>query len=226
MKHSFPSSIPHATSASLRLRARPSSLRLRLPAALREVRPSASAAGGFTLVEMLVVVAIIAILASILIPSVGAAQKSAKKRKAEVECNAIKTAVEQFFSDFKYMPWGDPDDAKARVGDDKWTQTPDEHKNAMSLLRGENKLRKAYLEISTRDAKGSSASEEEDEGIFYDPWKNPYHIGMDRNLDQQVDYTYGGSTKTYKTRVLVLSNGPDGEPDTEDDIRTFDLILD
>lgn len=187
--------------------------------------PSVPSASGFTLVEMLVVVAIIAILASILIPSVGAAQKSAKKRKAEVECNAIKTAVEQFFSDFKYMPWGDPDDAKSRVGDDAWTQTPDEHKNAMSLLRGENKLRKAYLEISTRDAKDSSSSEE-DEGIFYDPWKNPYHIGMDRNLDQQVDYTYGGSTKTYKTRVLVLSNGPDGEPDTDDDIRTFDLILD
>lgn len=187
--------------------------------------PGFRSRAGFTLVEMLVVVAVIAILAAILIPTVGGARKTALRRKAELECNSIKTAVEQFFADFKYMPWGDPDDAKARVGDDQWTQTPDEHKNAMALLRGENKLRKAYLEISTRDAKGSSSSEE-DEGIFYDPWKNPYHIGMDRNLDQQIDYTYGGSKKTYKTRVLVLSNGPDGEPDTEDDIRTFDLILD
>ena len=180
-----------------------------------------SRAAGFTLVEMLVVVAIIAILAAILIPSLGGAQKATRKRKAELECNAVKTAVEQFFSDFKYMPWGDPDDAKARVGADKWTETPKEHEDVMKLLRGENKLSKAYLEISTRDTKSSSS---EDEGVFYDPWKNYYRIGMDRNLDQQVGYTYGGSTKTYKARVLVLSCGPDGEEGTEDDIRTFDII--
>ncbi len=182
-----------------------------------------SRAAGFTLVELLVVVAVIAILAAILIPSVGAAQKSAKKRKAELECNAIKVAVEQFFADFKYMPWGDPDDAKSRVGDDKWTKDPKEHEDVMKLLRGDNKLHKAYLEISSRDTKSSSSSEDEEE-LFYDPWKNYYRIYMDRNLDQQIDYTYGSDTKTYKARVLVLSYGPDGEGDNADDIRTFDVL--
>lgn len=225
MKHSLPSSIPHATSASLRLRARPSSLRLRLPAALREVRSSASSASGFTLVEMLVVVAIIAILASILIPSVGAAQKSAKKRKAEVECNAIKTAVESFFSDFKYMPWEEGKGKGQFVGDDKWAEDAESQKALMAFLRGENKLAKAYIEISSRDAKAKT-TDEEDEGVFYDPWKNPYRIGLDRNLDQQVAY----KGKNYKARVLVFSLGPDGTEyagsGKDDDIRTFDLILD
>lgn len=173
---------------------------------------------GFTLIEMLVVVAVIAILAAILIPSIGSAQKSARKRKAELECNAIKTAVEQFFSDFKYMPWGDPDDASARVGDDQWAESNADLKNVMALLRGENRLGKSYIEFSSRDSK-ASASAEEDEGVFYDPWKNPYRIGMDRNLDQQVDF----DGKTYKARVLVYSLGPDGEDRTDDDIRTFDL---
>ena len=177
-----------------------------------------SLSAGFTLVEMLVVVAVIAILAAILIPSVGGARKSAAKRKAELECNSIKVAVEQFFSDFKYMPWGEQDDARGRVGADQWTDDASSQKAVMAFLRGENKLGKAYLEISSRDSK-ASASSDDDEGVFYDPWKNPYRIGLDRNLDQQV--AYGG--KTYKARVLVISAGPDGEPDTDDDIRTFDL---
>lgn len=225
MKHSLPSSIPHATSASLRLRARPSSLRLRLPAALREVRSSAPSASGFTLVEMLVVVAIIAILAAILIPTVGSARKTALRRKAELECNTIKTAIESFFSDFKYMPWEEGSGKGQFVGADKWAEDAESQKAVMAFLRGENKLGKAYLEVSSRDAKGA-ASSEEDEGVFYDPWKNPYRIGIDRNLDQQIEY----KGKTYKARVLVFSLGPDGEEfdgsGKDDDIRTFDLILD
>lgn len=179
-----------------------------------------NAGAGFTLVEMLVVVAVIAILAAILIPSVGGARKTAQRRKAELECNAIKTAVESFFSDFKYMPWEEP---KGRfVGDDKWAEDAESQKAVMAFLRGENKLGKAYIEVSSRDSK-AEASGEEDEGIFYDPWKNPYRIGIDRNLDQQVDY----KGKEYKARVLVFSLGPDGEEyggnGKDDDIRTFDL---
>lgn len=176
---------------------------------------------GFTLVEMLVVVAIIAILAAILIPSVGGARKTALKRKAELECNAIKTAVESFFSDFKYMPWGDQDDAKGRVGADQWADDAESQKAVMAFLRGENKLGKSYIEVSSRDSKTSADGD--DEGVFYDPWKNPYRIGIDRNLDQQVAY----NGKTYKARVLVISLGPDGKEydgsGKDDDIRTFDL---
>ncbi len=174
-----------------------------------------NSASGFTLVEMLVVVAIIALLAAILIPSLGGAQKTARKRKAELECNAIKTAVEQFHGDFHYMPWKVKND-KERVGADSWAEDAADQKDVMDILRGENKLGKAYLEVSSRDTKG-------DEGVFYDPWGNPYRIGIDRNLDQQVDY----KGKTYKARVLVISLGPDGEESDgngkDDDIRTFDL---
>ena len=181
-----------------------------------------SRAAGFTLVEMLVVVAIIAILAAILIPSVGGARKTALKRKAELECNAIKTAIESFFSDFKYMPWEEGSGKGQFVGADKWAEDAESQKAIMAFLRGENKLGKAYLEVSSRDSK-ATADGDGDEGVFYDPWKNPYRIGIDRNLDQQV--AYGG--KTYKARVLVISLGPDGKEydgsGKDDDIRTFDL---
>ena len=168
---------------------------------------------GFTLVEMLVVVAIIALMAAILVPSLGVAQKTAKKRKADLECNAIKTAVEQFFSDFRYMPWGKADDGKNRVGADQWAEDAASQKTVMAFLQGDNKLHKAYLEISSRDS-GTSTQE----GVFFDPWGNPYRIGMDRNMDEQIQWR----GKTYKARVLVYSSGPDGTDNTEDDIRTFD----
>lgn len=177
---------------------------------------------GFTLVEMLVVVAVIAILAAILIPTVGGARKTAMKRKAELECNNIKTAIESFFSDFKYMPWEEGSGRGQFVGNDKWAEDAESQKAVMAFLRGENKLGKAYLEISSRDSK-ATADSDSDEGVFYDPWKNPYRIGIDRNLDQQIEY----KGKKYKARVLVLSLGPDGEEFSgsgkDDDIRTFDL---
>jgi prepilin-type N-terminal cleavage/methylation domain-containing protein len=176
-------------------------------------------AAGFTLVEMLVVVAVIAILAAILIPGIGGARKTAMKRKAEFECNAIKTAVESFFYDFKYMPWEEGSGKGQFVGQDKWAEDAESQKAIMAFLRGENKLGKAYLEVTSRDSKEKQEDKEDDEGVFYDPWKNPYHVGIDRNLDQQVEY----KNKTYKARVLVLSLGPDGEEGTDDDIRTFDL---
>lgn len=164
--------------------------------------------GGFTLVEMLVVVAIIAILAGILVPAVNGGLKSAKKRRAEVECQSIETAVRQFHSDFRYMPWGKYDEKK-KMGNDQWAEDTANQKNVMSFLQGSNVLQKAYLEIPD-SGKG--------DGVFYDPWGNPYVVGMDRNGDGQLKW----NGKTYKLAVMVYSYGPDGKDGTTDDILSFD----
>ena len=164
--------------------------------------------GGFTLVEMLVVVAIIAILASILVPSVNSGLKSAKKRRAEVECQSIETAVRQFQSDFRYMPWGAYNEKK-KMGEDKWAEDAANQKNVMSFLQGSNVLQKAYLEVPDSG---------KDDGVFYDPWGQPYVIGMDRNGDGQLKW----NGKTYKLAVMVYSYGPDGKDGTKDDILSFE----
>jgi len=59
---------------------------------------------GFTLIELLTVIAIIGILAGIIIPSVGAVRKSAKKAKTQSTFSQWAVAIEQFRQDYGYYP--------------------------------------------------------------------------------------------------------------------------
>ncbi|HSY42802.1 MAG TPA: prepilin-type N-terminal cleavage/methylation domain-containing protein [Candidatus Acidoferrum sp.] len=58
----------------------------------------------FTLVELLIVIAIIAILAAMLLPVINAAQQHAKKNQARIECDNIVNAIQAYESDYSRMP--------------------------------------------------------------------------------------------------------------------------
>lgn len=165
---------------------------------------------GFTLIEILVVVAVVGILASILIPVAGRAAKGSKKRKAQVEVSSLKMAVEQFHQDHHYMPFKNTGGKKGMVGEDKWAQTDDS--DWMEMLQGENALKKNYFTAKTDDT-----------GKFLDPWGHAYYVGMDRNQDGYVEGTgdVGGAGKIARDIVGVYSLGEDGQKATTDDIATF-----
>ena len=59
---------------------------------------------GFTLVEMLVVIAIIAILASILIPVIARSKTKAKVATARVQMAEIDLAIKSYKSDYERYP--------------------------------------------------------------------------------------------------------------------------
>jgi len=168
---------------------------------------------GFTLIEILTVIAIIAILAAILVPVAGKAKETAMKRRAATEMQGIKVATMQFYNDHRYMPWpGDP-----KVGADMWTSAANQEA-VMLLLTGDNAMQKVYLQIPEK-------SRPEDKSmIFNDPWGNAYRVGMDRNMDGAVlvsgapDSSWNGVTIVEK--VLVTSPGLPGK---DEPLKTFDI---
>ena len=64
--------------------------------------------GGFTLLELLTVLAILGILAALIFPSVSAARRSATKAKARVQFTQWAAAIESFRGEYGYYPAFDP----------------------------------------------------------------------------------------------------------------------
>lgn len=64
--------------------------------------------GGFTLVEILVVIGIIVLLAGILVPLVGRAMRQAKQTRTAADLQSIATAIEAFKTDHGYYPGAEP----------------------------------------------------------------------------------------------------------------------
>ena len=70
---------------------------------------------GFTLIEMLLVVAIIGFLVAILLPSVGGVGEGAKVRAVKADLRTLKSAIEVYYISFGLYPpestdtggWGD-----------------------------------------------------------------------------------------------------------------------
>ncbi len=78
----------------------------------RGARPAA-----FTLIELLAVLAVVAILAGILLPALGAARRSALGAAARVQLNRWTAAMEQFRLEYGYYPAVGTDGMLATAGD-------------------------------------------------------------------------------------------------------------
>ena len=78
----------------------------------------------FTLIELLIVIAIILILVSIALPNFLDAQVRAKVTRAKGEIRGLATALEQYHGDYNYYPRDQDSGAMGRNGGLCWMTTP------------------------------------------------------------------------------------------------------
>lgn len=199
----------------------------------------------FTLIELLTVIAIIAILMGLLFPAIGTIKESARKTQAKNDVTNIVAAVKQYYTEYgKYPPVQEGNtttDLDSIVGEEEAGGVGDNSalfNTLRSIPEGlntgpeykYNPKRVVFLEgkAATDPAKpragfadGQQATKK---GSFFDPWGAQYCIVIDTNYDNVIkldeQYNDFGSNNSPRVGVGAFSLGKDNKIGTKGD-KTF-----
>lgn len=161
---------------------------------------------GFTLVELLTVIAIIAILMGLLFPAISIVKEQARKAEAKTACTAIVAACKAYNTEYGKYPVLDKATATPA---DIWfgESAPSGNNSALfTTLRAKavgtpdyNPRRIVFFEgkdaSNPTTPKGGFAPN----GIFYDPWGTQYNVIMDADYDNQITIVPHSDFKTTTT---------------------------
>ncbi len=198
----------------------------------------------FTLVELLTVIAVIAILAGIAIPVVVGMQSKGKETSARADMNAIKMALTQFKADYSIFPvTGASGDTLYHAGfsapnttnGDQDIDTLISHLTLIQPKPGTNNVPQDYTStLNKKKRKYLDAPAKPVEAIFkvgddnpkigfmkLDPWGRRYNIALDTNYDKKITLTTaflgtGSTEETIVGDIAIYSYGTaEDDGDTE-----------
>ncbi len=207
---------------------------------LPERRRRAMRGEGFTLVELLVVIGIIALLAGILIPTVTTVMKKADTSHAKADLQRIVSAWESYYREYGAWPVGESgqlfengggayrQDAREGVSTGMvmvaavmtnimypraeygWGGSLDMNRHPIATNYNPKMI--PFMEYDPECLN--------DEGDMVDPWDNVYRFMFDLNGDGKVERGGPAATTVYAW-VIAWSLGPDGS-NSEDDVKSWE----
>ena len=166
----------------------------------------------FTLVELLTVIAVIAILAGIAVPVVVGMQSKGRETSARADMNAIKMALTQFKADYSIFPvTGVSTDTLYHAGfsapnttnGDQAIDTLISHLTLILPKPGTNdvpqdytstlnKKKRKYLDAPAKPVEALFKVGDDNPKIGFmklDPWGRRYNIAIDTNYDKKLELT-------------------------------------
>jgi len=196
---------------------------------------SRSFAPAFTLVELLTVIAIIAILMGLLFPAIGVIKEQARKVQAKNDVTNIVAAVKQYYTEYGKYPTLEA--AAATVETDAFAGDTESgakiHNNALfdtlrSISRGlnadykYNPRRIVFFEgravtdnLAPRAGFADNAADATTKGSYFDPWGKEYNIVLDSNYDNiltlEEQYNDFKADTAPRVGVGVFSLGKDNK---------------
>jgi prepilin-type N-terminal cleavage/methylation domain-containing protein len=209
------------------------------------LRNQTSQTRGFTLVEILVVIAIIAILLGIILPALSGIIFKSQEQVCKVDISQIEIALKSYSSDFRDFP---PSTVKELGLKDENNLNSGNEALVLCLSSGlktdtyyefkEDRLENTDLDSSPVPLKKLTGSVFQTQDLLEitDPWGNPYVYFHSRNLNTATTHNYqingqlqaakpyAGKSKTGNFpgygKYQVISLGGDMTVGTEDDIRS------
>jgi prepilin-type N-terminal cleavage/methylation domain-containing protein len=154
----------------------------------------------FTLIELLIVIAIIGILMGLLFPAANGAMDAARKAQAKNDAVQIATAVTAYETEYGRLPGlsGSADESSKDV-DLAFVQ----------ILTGQNTSDNprgiVFLEVQEAKSKKSGTNSTG----FVDPWSNKYKIALDGNYDNSLSISVpklsgtGSETVSLRKKIAV-----------------------
>ena len=165
----------------------------------------------FTLIELLIVIVIIAILASVAFPVTALVMEQARKAEAKNEVTNLVNAIKMYELEYGKLPF------QAGEGGESDLEMDTFQDNIISVLAGYNvdglnpRLKPFY---EGKTAKNSDAQKPAG-GLFgsdeqlqlADPWGNEYFITIDSNYDNIIQDLPGSEGDEVRTKVAVWTRG-------------------
>ncbi len=180
----------------------------------------------FTLIELLIVISIIAILASVSVPVTKNVMNSARKTAAQNDCIQVQNAIKGFYNEYFHYPvTGSSEGPYATDG-----EIMDVIMNVEGSAEAENLNRRriTYYEASKVTTDPKLPGYNSNTGTLNDPWGQPYELYLDADDDESLTppAIYGGKfgkAGRIKKTVFVHSGGPDRKLETiKDNVTSWD----